>query len=256
MIRNNYVKPKKHLGQHFLIDVGIAKDIVHQVQGVENLLEIGPGMGILTKEILSLPIPNFFMIDIDGQSIDYLEAHFPEQKSHIIHDDFLKFDPTTVFGEKPFSIIGNFPYNISSQILFRVLEYKNRVTSLVGMFQKEVAMRICSGPGNKDYGILSVLIQAYYRAEYLFTVDSNVFNPPPKVQSAVVKFTRNALDTLPCDEVLFKKIIKTGFNQRRKTLHNALKSIELRELPQQYQSKRAEQLSVEDYVLITQLNQN
>ena len=249
------VRPKKHLGQHFLVDVNIAKDTVEQISGIENLLEIGPGMGILTKEVLELNIPNFYVIEIDLQSIDYLHKHFPEMQDRIIHNDFLTYDTAEIFGDKTFSIIGNFPYNISSQILFRVLEYKNKVNSLVGMFQKEVAMRICSGPGNKNYGILSVLMQAYYNTEYLFTVPPHVFNPPPKVQSAVVKFTRNAVEKLACDEVLFKRIIKTGFNQRRKTLHNALKTMELSNLPAKFESKRAEQLSVEDYMEITLLNQ-
>ncbi|MEI8203740.1 MAG: 16S rRNA (adenine(1518)-N(6)/adenine(1519)-N(6))-dimethyltransferase RsmA [Bacteroidota bacterium] len=253
---SNYnVRPKKHLGQHFLIDVNIAIDTVEQISGVENLLEIGPGMGILTREILALNIPNFYVIEIDLQSIDYLNKHFPELQPRIVHDDFLTFDTSSLFGDAQFSIIGNFPYNISSQILFKVLELKNRVSSLVGMFQKEVALRICSPPGNKNYGILSVLMQAYYNTEYLFTVGSHVFNPPPKVQSAVVKFTRNGVEKLQCDEVLFKRIIKTGFNQRRKTLHNALKTMELSNLPAKFESKRAEQLSVEDFMEITLLNQ-
>ena len=249
------VRPKKHLGQHFLIDVNIAKDTVEQISGVENLLEIGPGMGILTREILALNIPKFHVIEIDLQSIDYLNKHFPDLQAHIVHDDFLTFDTASLFGDAQFSIVGNFPYNISSQILFKVLELKNRVTSLVGMFQKEVALRICSPPGNKNYGILSVLMQAYYNTEYLFTVGSHVFNPPPKVQSAVVKFTRNGVEKLQCDEVLFKRIIKTGFNQRRKTLHNALKTMELSTLPAKFESKRAEQLSVGDFIEITLLNQ-
>ena len=250
------VRAKKHLGQHFLNDERIAREIVHSLslEGYKKVLEIGPGMGVLTKYLLENTKLELYAIDIDTESIAYLKKHFPLLKDRIISDDFLKFPLEQYFNE-PFAIIGNFPYNISSQILFSVLEHKENIPEVVGMFQKEVAERIASPPKNKTYGILSVLLQAFYEIEYLFTVNEDVFTPAPKVKSAVIRIKRNNRLKLNCDEAFFKKVVKTGFNQRRKTLRNALKSM----LPKNKENiensgflqKRAEELSVDDFVKLT-----
>jgi len=245
------VKPKKHLGQHFLTDNNVAQKIVSKLSSeTENLIEIGPGTGVLTNIILENKISNFYVIDIDRESIAYLEQNFAELENKIISADFLKYNLSDIFSDE-FSIIGNFPYNISSQILFRVLDYRNQVNEVVGMFQKEVAERIASPPGNKTYGILSVLIQAFYDIEYLFTVNENVFFPPPKVKSAVIRLKRNSIANLACNEKLFFQVVKLGFGQRRKTLRNSLKSFEFEDRGIDILSKRAEQLSVEDFVGLT-----
>ncbi|HQU99655.1 MAG TPA: 16S rRNA (adenine(1518)-N(6)/adenine(1519)-N(6))-dimethyltransferase RsmA, partial [Bacteroidia bacterium] len=236
------VRAKKHLGQHFLNDEGIAQQIVAALQcnvKFTNVLEIGAGMGVLTKYILKLDA-KFYLVEIDHESVAYLESNYPQLSNKIISKDFLKLNLTQIISA-PVAIIGNFPYNISTEILFKVLENKDLVPLVVGMFQKEVAMRVTSAPGNKAYGIVSVLIQAYYNVEYLFTVDAQVFTPPPKVQSGVIRLTRNDVIALPCNEMLFSKVVKTAFNQRRKTLRNALKSFNKTGLP--FMDKRAEQLS-------------
>ena len=247
------VQPKKHLGQHFLKDENIARKIVLSLsQDTQSVLEIGPGTGILTKHLIGSNFKNYFVIEIDKESVEYLKIKYPEFSGNIIQGDFLKFDTDTIFADS-FSIIGNFPYNISSQILFKVLDYRNKVDEVVGMFQREVAERISSPPGSKKYGILSVLIQAFYNIEYLFTVSENVFYPPPKVKSAVIKLKRNNTTKLDCDERLFFEIVKAGFNQRRKTLRNSLKKFEIQktEFAVNLLSKRAEQLSVKDFEYLT-----
>lgn len=251
-MQNDTVRAKKHLGQHFLKDEHIAERIANSLSGkVQNVLEIGPGMGVLTKYVVQNPLYNFWVIEIDSESVVYLHEHYPNLK--VVEGDFLKLDPKSLFQEQQFAIIGNFPYNISSQILFKVYECRNAVPECVGMFQKEVAERVAAKPGSKTYGILSVLLSAFYDIEYLFTVDEHVFNPPPKVKSAVISLKRNNVSSLECDEKLFTTVVKTGFNQRRKTMRNALKpiGIDLSDVPEELLSKRAEQLSVEDYIVIT-----
>jgi len=241
------VTPKKALGQHFLNDETVAEKIVNSIS--ENncqILEIGPGMGALTQYLLQQKDKNFKVVEIDGESVQYLQKKYPELQ--IISGDFLKLNLSDFFtGE--LTIIGNFPYNISSQILFKVLNNKDMVTELVGMFQKEVAERVASKPGKKMYGILSVLLQAWYDIEYLFTVDEDLFTPPPQVKSGVIRMVRNPNKKLRCDEVLFKNVVKTAFNQRRKTLRNSLKSFSFSE---EYKnntifSLRPEQLSVAQF---------
>ncbi len=249
------VRPKKHLGQHFLKDLSIAERIAQSVlghMGVSTVLEIGPGMGVLTDFLLKNP-QELFLIEIDRESISYLSQKYPDLKGRIIEGDFLKFDFSQVFPDK-YAIAGNFPYNISSQIFFKVLEEKNKVTEVVCMLQKEVAQRIASPKGNKDYGILSVLLQAWYDIEYLFTVPPGVFNPPPKVNSGVIRLRRNQTEKLDCDEKLFKQIVKAGFGNRRKTLRNSLKSFQLSDEFKSHPilDKRAEQLDVYDFVFLTQ----
>jgi len=253
---NAIIRPKKHLGQHFLKDDNIARKIVYSVQSsVFPILEIGPGMGVLTKFLLQLENRECHFMDTDQESIHYLNETFPGHVEKFILADFLKYDLKILFPGK-FCIIGNFPYNISSQILFKVLAHRQQVTQVVGMIQKEVAERLAAGPGSKTYGILSVLLQAYYRIEYLFTVNETVFIPPPKVKSAVIRLTRNDREALDCDEALFFKVVKTAFNQRRKTLRNSLKTFyidyergELTHLA----GKRAEELGVEEFVQLTRL---
>ena len=221
------VKPKKHLGQHFLVDQNIASKIVEQLtlpQEVDDVLEIGPGMGVLTQYLLQHKEYRTTVLDIDRESIAYLQQHFPQLGDRIISADFLKTDLSTLFPGR-FAIIGNFPYNISSQIFFKVLEHRDKVPEVVCMIQKEVAERLASPPGSKAYGILSVLLQAYYNIEYLFTVNENVFTPPPKVKSAVIRLSRNGVKSLDCDESLFKAVVKTAFNQRRKTIRNSIRSL-------------------------------
>ena len=250
------VKAKKYLGQHFLNDESIAQKIADTLtlQGYKNVLEIGPGMGVLTKYLLKKSVTTY-VIEIDTESVEYLQANYLNLAPRIIEKDFLKYDLNEVFKNEPFAIIGNFPYNISTQIVFKTLEIRDQIPEFSGMFQKEVAQRICSKEGSKVYGILSVLVQAFYDAEYLFTVDEHVFTPPPKVKSGVIRLTRNDVDTLECDEKLFKQVVKMGFNQRRKTLSNALKALvpdpEVRK--EEVFRKRAEQLSVGDFVKLTQL---
>ena len=250
-----YVKPKKHLGQHFLKDLNIAKKIVDSLTGHKNykqILEIGPGMGVLTDFLLSTHKDDLYLLDIDHESILYLHEKYAEMEDRIIEGDFLKMDLGSVFKEH-FAIIGNFPYNISSQIFFKILDHRNQVVETVCMLQKEVAERIASGPGNKQYGILSVLLQAYYDIEYLFVVEPGVFNPPPKVKSAVIRLKRNSIASLGCDETIFRRLVKQGFQNRRKTLRNALKALNLPDevTAMALLDKRAEQLSVEDFVELT-----
>ena len=250
----NYVKPKKHLGQHFLRDENIAFDIANSIdKDCKNILEIGPGTGVLTKHLLKKPDLNLYAVEIDTESVYYLNIHYPELNGKIISDDFLRYPVEQIFNNENFTVIGNFPYNISSQILFRVLDYYQQIPEVVGMFQKEVAERIASKPGKKAYGILSVLLQAYYDIEYLFTVDEFVFDPPPKVKSAVIRLRRNQTLKIDCDEKLFLKVVKTAFNQRRKTLRNALSSISFdnEKLATDILTKRAEQLSVADFIGLT-----
>ncbi len=250
----SYVKPKKSLGQHFLKDQNIARKIVASLQanGIEHVLEVGPGMGVLTKILIEQTSYVTYAIEIDRESIAYLESNLPSMAGRIIYGDFLKMPFTGIF-ETPFAVIGNFPYNISSQIFFRVLENRNLIQELVGMIQKQVAERIAAPPGSKTYGILSVLLQAFYKIEYLFTVHEHVFAPPPKVKSAVIRFTRNQTLALDCDERLFFNVVKTGFNQRRKTLHNSLKGLTSGTITDPLFQKRPEQLSVAEFVRLTNL---
>lgn len=251
--RSEYVRPKKSLGQHFLRDKSVAQHIVESLSGNQKtVLEIGPGMGVLTEYLLDRTDINLYAIEIDRDSVPYLQQHFPQLTPRLIEGDFLQLDLGKLFQE-PFSVIGNFPYNISSQIFFRVLEYRNQIPEVVGMIQKEVAERIAEKPGSKTYGILSVLIQAFYNVEYLFTVHENVFVPPPKVKSAVIRFTRNDVQQLDCDEKLFTKVVKTTFNQRRKTIRNSLKPlVGDNVLPfHPFLELRPERLSVADFVELT-----
>lgn len=222
------VRPKKHLGQHFLTEPEIARSLAASITGhnqTNRVLEIGPGTGILTVELLQHDKLNLKVIDIDSESIAFLKKNYPGLHPDIIEGDFLKIDFDTLFGGESFIVAGNFPYNISSQILFRIFENKDRVPEMVGMFQREVAKRIAAGPGSKTYGILSVLIQIYYSVEYLFTVDEDVFDPPPKVKSGVLRLERNTRRKLPFPDKFMKTVVKTAFNQRRKTLRNSLKSM-------------------------------
>ncbi|MTG97948.1 MULTISPECIES: 16S rRNA (adenine(1518)-N(6)/adenine(1519)-N(6))-dimethyltransferase RsmA [Myroides] len=248
------VRAKKHLGQHFLTDESVAKRIADtlSLDGYKKVLEIGPGMGVLTKYILDKPIETF-VVEIDTESVDYLNLHYEKLHDHIFGQDFLKFDIVRAFNQEPFAVIGNFPYNISSQIVFRVLELKDYVPEFSGMFQKEVAERICEKKGSKTYGILSVLTQAFYETEYLFTVSEHVFNPPPKVKSGVMRMRRKENYALPCSERLFFNVVKTAFNQRRKTLRNSLKSFQLPEeiREQEIFNLRPEQLGFEEFINIT-----
>ncbi|HEX9981425.1 MAG TPA: 16S rRNA (adenine(1518)-N(6)/adenine(1519)-N(6))-dimethyltransferase RsmA [Flavobacterium sp.] len=249
------VKAKKHLGQHFLNDENTARDIADTLKfdGYADLLEIGPGMGVLTKYLLEKPV-HLSVIEIDTESVDYLERNYPKLQGNIISGDFLKYNINTFFDGRQFGIIGNFPYNISSQIVFRALEFRHRIPEFSGMFQKEVAERICETKGSKAYGILSVLVQAFYEAEYLFTVNENVFTPPPKVKSGVLRLRRKENYTLPCSEKLFFTVVKTAFQQRRKTLRNSLKSLNLSESLREDNifALRPEQL---DFVQFTELTQ-
>lgn len=254
---NDKVRAKKYLGQHFLIHQPTARKIVEAIApNTEHLLEIGPGMGVLTKWILEHPPKQFKLIEIDTESVVYLQTHFPTLlPEQIISADVLKIDISSVFSQ-PFSIIGNFPYNISSQILFMVWEHRQQVQEVVGMFQKEVAERIAAPPGKKSYGILSVLLQAFYDIEYLFTVEEGFFSPPPKVKSGVIRLRRNQVPQLPCSEAFFKTVVKTAFNQRRKTLSNSLKSLGFKDHKdslEAYASQRPEQLDVTAFVVICQV---
>jgi 16S rRNA (adenine1518-N6/adenine1519-N6)-dimethyltransferase len=249
------VKAKKHLGQHFLKDESIAKAIADtlNLEGYDDVLEIGPGMGVLTKYLLEKPITTY-VIEIDVESVAYLDANYPKLKDKIISKDFLKYNINEVFDRKQFAIIGNFPYNISTQIVFRTLEFRNQIPEFSGMFQKEVAERICSKKGSKVYGILSVLAQAFYDVEYLFTVDETVFDPPPKVKSGVMRMCRKENYSLPCSEKLLFTVVKTAFQQRRKTMRNSLKSLNLSDNLREDTifDLRPEQLSVEQFIELTQ----
>ncbi len=251
-----YVKPKKHLGQHFLKDDNIARKTVESLlihNNYTKIMEIGAGTGVLTKHLFSDARFETFVIDVDKESIEFLNNIYPDKTNNIIYNDFLKINLNEIF-DSNFGIIGNFPYNISTQILFKVLEYRAKVDEVVGMFQKEVAERIASKHGNKVYGILSVLLQAFYKIEYLFTVNETVFSPPPKVKSAVIRLTRNDTKKLDCNEQLFFSIVKKGFNQRRKTLRNSLKEfLNGNKVEHEFFNKRAEQLSVQDFVELTNL---
>jgi 16S rRNA (adenine1518-N6/adenine1519-N6)-dimethyltransferase len=248
------VKAKKHLGQHFLTDESIAKDIADTLglTSYSTVLEIGPGMGVLTKYLLEKDFTTY-VIEIDTESVAYLEAHYPILQGKIISKDFLKYNLNEVFDGKPFAIIGNFPYNISTQIVFRCLEMREQVPEFSGMFQKEVAERICSKKGSKVYGILSVLTQAFYDTEYLFTVNENVFNPPPKVKSGVLRLRRKENFHIACNEKMFFSVVKTAFQQRRKTLRNSLKSFNLADNLKEDSifDLRPEQLSVEQFIELT-----
>jgi 16S rRNA (adenine1518-N6/adenine1519-N6)-dimethyltransferase len=246
------VRPKKYLGQHFLRDKNIAKKIVEALPRLgSSVIEVGPGTGVLTQYLLDSH-PTLYLVEIDKESIEYLDTHYPQLGDRIIEGDFLKLELASV-AEGAWSVIGNFPYNISSQIFFRILDQRQLVKNVVGMVQKEVAVRIASPPGSKDYGILSVLLQAYYDIKLLFTVPPGVFHPPPKVNSAVLSLIRNQVDRLDCDEVLFVKVVKQGFQTRRKTLRNALKNLNLPPSLHDHQllNLRAEQLGVSDFVFLT-----
>jgi 16S rRNA (adenine1518-N6/adenine1519-N6)-dimethyltransferase len=246
------VQPKKSLGQHFLKDPVIASRIAASLTGLgySSVLEVGPGMGILTGYLIERGFDDFRVIEIDNESVHYLRSKFPGLKN-IIRGDFLTLDIDTCFQDR-FAIIGNFPFNISTQIFFKVLKYKEKVVEIAGMLQKEVAERICSGPGSKAYGILSVLLQAYYKPEYLFTVHEHVFSPPPKVKSGVIRLTRNDVYKLDCDETLFFRVVKACFNQRRKTLRNSVKSaFDLNRDDYHEFGLRPEQLNVDQFVKLT-----
>jgi len=252
------VKPKKFLGQHFLKDLQIAKRIADTIDDFAGIpvIEVGPGMGVLTQYLIEKD-SDLTVVEIDRDSVPYLNDQYPDLKGRIIEGDFLQLNLTDIYPGQ-FCVIGNYPYNISSQIFFKVLEYKEHIPCCSGMLQKEVAERIASKPGRKAYGILSVLLQAWYKVEYLFTVDETVFDPPPKVKSAVIKLTRNNRKSLDCDEKLFKTVVKTSFNQRRKTLRNSMKPIlgkDNEAYPDSIFDKRPEQLSVEDFIYLTNLTQ-
>ena len=248
------VHAKKHLGQHFLKDETIAKQIADSLtlNNYDTVLEIGPGMGVLTKYLLDKKVDTY-VIEIDTESVEYLQAHYLKLSNKIIEKDFLKYNINEVLENKPFAIIGNFPYNISTQIVFKTLEMRDQIPEFSGMFQKEVAQRICATHGNKTYGILSVLAQAFYTTEYLFTVPPSVFNPPPKVDSGVMRMIRKENYSLPCNEKFFFRVVKTGFQQRRKTLRNSLKSIGISDDIKQLEvfNKRPEQLSVSEFIDLT-----
>lgn len=254
------VKAKKQLGQHFLTDESIARatvDAFNQEHRFKQALEVGPGMGVLTKYLVQRSDFELSVIDIDKESIEYLFQEEWIENKQLIHADFLNMNLKELFGDEAFGIAGNFPYNISTQILFKALEYKDQVIEVVGMFQKEVAERIASKEGSKVYGITSVLLQAYYDIEYLFTVGEEVFDPPPKVKSAVIRLRRNQVNELPCDEKQFKRIVKVAFNQRRKTMRNSLKPL-LNDAIRGHEifSKRPEQLSVQEFIKLTNLIQS
>lgn len=263
------VRPKKQLGQHFLTDQDVARRIADTVDACPALpiLEVGPGMGVLTQYLLPKGRP-VKVVEIDTESVAYLKENMPQLGENILGDDFLRMPLDQVFGGQPFVLTGNYPYNISSQIFFRMLEYRDLIPCCTGMIQREVAQRMAASPGSRTYGILSVLLQAWYSVEYLFTVDEHVFCPPPKVKSAVIRLTRNEVSSLPCNEVLFRRVVKTTFNQRRKTLRNNIRPLlaqidnEQREkglqpkdhtewLAQELFQKRPEQLSVQDFISLT-----
>ncbi|MBO4488622.1 MAG: 16S rRNA (adenine(1518)-N(6)/adenine(1519)-N(6))-dimethyltransferase RsmA [Bacteroidales bacterium] len=253
------VHAKKRLGQHFLTNLDIARQIAESVRTPEaHVLEIGPGMGVLTQYLFQQPFADLSVIELDEESVAYLQEHFPQLGTHLIHGDFLRFNLADLYDDT-FVIVGNFPYNISSQILFKLLDHKEKALELVGMFQKEVAERVTAQCGHKQYGILSVLLQAFYDTEYLFTVGEHEFSPPPKVKSAVIRLTRNFDKKLNCNEQLFKTVVKTAFNYRRKTLRNALGSLDFpAEVVQSDPlfTRRAEQLTIADYEHLTRYLEN
>lgn len=248
------VRAKKHLGQHFLNDENIAQKIADTLtlKGYNKVLEIGPGTGVLTKYLLKKDITTY-VIEIDTESVKFLEENYPDLAPRIVEKDILKYDLTETFKDDSFAIIGNFPYNISTQIVFKTLEHRHQIPEFTGMFQKEVAERICHKEGSKAYGILSVLVQAFYDAEYLFTVPPQVFNPPPKVESGVLRLIRKSEFLLPCDEKLLFKVVKRAFQQRRKTLRNSLKTFNLSDNLREdvIFGQRPEQLSVEQFIALT-----
>ncbi len=254
------VRPKKNLGQHFLTDLNIAKRIADTVDSMPDLpvLEVGPGMGVLTQYLMEKP-REMKVVEIDTESVAYLHEKYPRLDNNIIGEDFLQMDLSKVFGGQQFVLTGNYPYDISSQIFFKMLDNKELIPCCTGMIQREVALRMASAPGNKAYGILSVLIQAWYDVEYLFTVDENVFNPPPKVKSAVIRMTRNNVTSLGCNEELFKRTVKTVFNQRRKMLRVSLRQMlnmstaDEEFLAHDFMTKRPEQLSIQQFVELTNM---
>jgi len=250
-----YVHPKKALGQHFLKDLSIAKEMVEALCITDKVpvLEVGPGTGVLTQFLLERPQIDLRAVEIDREAIDYLLAHFPALNGRLMQADFLRIDLRALF-PSPFLVIGNFPYNISSQIFFKILEHRDQIPVVVGMLQKEVAERIAAPPGSKTYGILSVLLQTWYHIEYLFTVPEHVFSPPPKVKSAVIRLSRNTRTILPCSEVVFKQVVKATFNQRRKAIRNSIKQITGgANLTHPLLGLRPEQLSVQQFIELTQL---
>ncbi len=253
------VKAKKHLGQHFLTDKNICRKIAKQYgrhQDCNRVLEIGPGMGALTAFMIEDGL-DVTVMEIDTESIAYLNEHFPKLHGKIHNADFLRADLQEYMGTEPFAVVGNFPYNISSQILFKCLDYRNQIPEIMGMFQKEVAVRVAEKPGSKQYGILSVILQAFYDIDYCFTVDEHVFNPPPKVKSGVIRLTRNDRETLPCNETLFIQVVKMAFNQRRKTIRNSIKQlIKDKNIEHDYLALRPEVLSVEQFIELTLLVEN
>lgn len=254
------VKPKKFLGQHFLKDLQVASDIADTVDACPSLpiLEVGPGMGVLTQYLIPKN-RSLKVVELDFESVAYLRENFSILGNNIIEQDFLRMDLAKLFDGSPFVLTGNYPYNISSQIFFKMLEYKDLIPCCTGMIQKEVAERIAAAPGSKTYGILSIFIQAWYKVEYLFTVHEHVFNPPPKVKSAVIRMTRNETTRLGCDEKLFRQIVKTTFNQRRKTLRNSIASILPKDNPLSADpifNKRPEQLSIEEFIALTNRVEN
>ena len=253
------VRPKKNLGQHFLTDLSIAKRIADTVDACPDIpvLEVGPGMGVMTQYLVQKPRP-FKVVEIDRESVAYLNEHFPKLRENILGEDFLRMDLRQVFDGQQFVLTGNYPYDISSQIFFKMLDNRDLIPCCTGMIQHEVAVRMASQPDNKQYGILSVLIQAWYDVEYLFTVEPGVFNPPPKVQSAVIRMTRNKVQKLGCDEELFKRVVKTSFNQRRKMLRVSLRQLLPAENLQmitdsKFATLRPEQLSIPEFVELTNL---
>ena len=255
------VRPKKNLGQHFLTDLSIAKRIADTVDACPDLpvLEVGPGMGVMTQYLVEKPRP-FKVVEIDRESVAFLNEHFPMLRENILGEDFLRMDLRQVFGGQQFVLTGNYPYDISSQIFFKMLDNRDLIPCCTGMIQHEVAVRMASQPGNKQYGILSVLIQAWYNVEYLFTVEPTVFNPPPKVMSAVIRMTRNEVQHLGCNEQLFKRVVKTVFNQRRKMLRVSLRQIFDAQHPasgtffqQDTMTRRPEQLSIPEFVELTNM---
>ena len=251
----NLVRPKKFLGQHFLTDLKVASDIADTVDACPDIpvLEVGPGMGVMTQFLLKKP-RELKVVEIDFESVPFLREHFPALADNVIEADFLKMDLEKVFEGRSFVLTGNYPYNISSQIFFKMLENKNLIPCCTGMIQKEVAERMAAAPGSKVYGVLSVLVQAWYDVDYLFTVHENVFNPPPKVKSAVIRLTRNSKESLGCDERLFRRIVKSVFTMRRKMMRNGMKQILPKDsdlLADPIFNLRPEQLSVEDFINLT-----
>ena len=251
------VRAKKSLGQHFLTDLSIAERIAHTLDDFKHLpvLEVGPGMGVLTQFLLEMGL-DLTVVELDSESVDYLEAAYPQLHGRIIGEDFLKMDLKRLYGDQPFCVIGNYPYNISTQIFFKILEYRDQVTCCSGMLQREVAQRIAEPPGTKAYGILSVLLQAWYDIEYLFTVDEHVFNPPPKVKSGVIRLVRNEVTDLGVNERMFKRVVKAAFGQRRKMLRSSLKplfSADPTVMERDVFRQRPEQLGVEDFIALTRL---